>query len=528
MTNRKYFHDSITELPPQPGRTGTGLMVHAAEAAHLDEPMQLHFSFAIAPAAEKELAARVQAGETISAAELDKKYGLGAADTEPLRNWLSKHGYQITQETSDHTSVFATAPASTVAKTLDVEMVRVTKDGLTFTAARNVPSLPPEVSEKVHAIAGLQPFHRMNKHRMHRGPIAVAAAMEAAAGRQAATNPPYLPSVLLKAFQGDGLGLDGSGQTIAILIDTVPNDNDLTMFWQRANVQASLARIQKINVNGGTLPPAEGEESLDVEWTSGIAPGATIAVYATGSLAFSPLDAGLQRILDDAKKNAALRVASISLGLGEQQTPAAAIRTQNQIFLRLAALGVNVMVSSGDDGSNPGDLLQVEYPASDPNVIGVGGTTLMLGNDGSISNETGWSGSGGGKSVRFARPSWQTGRGVVNGTTRLVPDVAAAADPNTGAMVILNQQGHQIGGTSWAAPTWAAVFALVNQARAKAGKAALPFINPLLYPLNTSDSFRDVSRGSNGAYHASTGHDLVTGLGSPNVRSLLKALLERA
>ncbi len=129
--------------------------------------------------------------------------------------------------------------------------------------------------------------------------------------------------------------------------------------------------------------------------------------------------------------------------------------------------------------------------------------------------------------MKFARPSWQTGKGVTAGTTRLVPDVAAAADPNTGALVILNQQGQQIGGTSWAAPTWAAIVALVNQARAKAGKGAVSFLNPLLYPMNGSDSFRDVSQGSNGAYHASAGHDLVSGLGSPNVRSLLKALVER-
>ncbi len=160
--------------------------------------------------------------------------------------------------------------------------------------------------------------------------------------------------------------------------------------------------------------------------------------------------------------------------------------------------------------------------------MGVGGTSLTLNTDGSIKSESGWAGSGGGKSVKFARPSWQAGKGVTAGSTRLVPDVAAAADPNTGALVILNQQGQQIGGTSWAAPTWAAIVALINQARTKAGKASLPFLNPLLYPLNASDSFRDVSRGSNRAYHASSGHDLVSGLGSPNVRSLLKALLEKA
>ena len=73
-------------------------------------------------------------------------------------------------------------------------------------------------------------------------------------------------------------------------------------------------------------------------------------------------------------------------------------------------------------------------------------------------------------------------------------DVAAAADPNTGALVILNQQGQQIGGTSWAAPTWAAIVALINQARTKAGKGALPFLNPLLYPQRLGQLPRRLAR----------------------------------
>jgi kumamolisin len=528
MSNRKYFHDSITELPPQPGLTGTGLMVNSAEAVHLSEPLTLHFSLAISPAAEEELAKRVESGEQLSAAELDSKYGLGAADIDPLKKWLIARGYRITQETSDHTSIFATAPAETVAKTLEVDLVRVTKNGITFTAARNAPSLPVDVGAHVHAIAGLQPFNHLNKHRCHRHPLSAAAAEATAAGTNAIGAPPYLPSALLSAFDGAALGLDGSGQTIAILIDTFPNDEDLTLFWQTAKVAAALSRIKKINVGGGSLPAPEGEESLDAEWTSGIAPGANISIYATGSLAFAPLEAGLQRILDDAKNTPGLRVLSISLGLGEQLTPAGAIRTQDQIFLRLAALGVNVFVSSGDDGSNPGNLLQVEYPSSDPYVVAVGGTTLLLNANASIKSETGWAGSGGGKSVKFKRPVWQTGAGVSAGTTRLVPDVAAAADPNTGALVVLNKRALQIGGTSWSAPTWAAIVALINQARGKSGKKPLPFLNPLIYPLTGSSSFREVLGGSNGAYHAGPGHDLVTGLGSPDIKKLLQALLEKA
>lgn len=525
MTSRKIFHDSVTELPPQPGPSGNTL-VKAAEPAHLNDSFTLNFAFQVPDAAEKELARRVEAGEQIPAAELDTKYALTEADTAPLKKWLASHGYTNVRETPDHLNVFANASADTVAKSMQVDIVRVTKKGITHTAARNAPSLPADIADKIHGVNGLQPFNQVNKHRDFRSPRATAAAVSAATGSKAGVTPPFVPSEILAAFAGLDLGLDGSGQTIAILIDTFPNDEDLTAFWQKASVGGSLTRVQKINVSGGDLPPPEGEESLDAEWTSGIAPGANVSIYATGSLEFAPLEEGLQRILTDAKANPSLRIASISLGLGEHETPSAAIRIQNGIFLRLAALGVNVMVSTGDDGSTPNGVLEVEYPASDPNVVAVGGTTVVLGANAALQSETAWSGSGGGKSVKFPRPSWQKGAGVSAGTTRLTPDVAAPADPNTGALVMLNHKPHQIGGTSWSAPTWAGILALINQARVAAKKPALPFLNPLLYPLNGSASFRDVTSGSNGAYQSAKGHDLVTGLGSPQIRGLLQALLE--
>jgi kumamolisin len=81
-----------------------------------------------------------------------------------------------------------------------------------------------------------------------------------------------------------------------------------------------------------------------------------------------------------------------------------------------------------------------------------------------------------------------------------------------------------IGGTSWSAPVWAGFCALINEARAKAGKTTLPFLNPLIYPLIGSSCFRDIVRGSNGAFRAATGYDMVTGIGVPDVAALIQAL----
>ena len=124
----------------------------------------------------------------------------------------------------------------------------------------------------------------------------------------------------------------------------------------------------------------------------------------------------------------------------------------------------------------------------------------------------------------FPRPAWQTGVGVPNGNMRLIPDVSAAADPNTGAFLVLGGSATQIGGTSWSAPMWAAFCALINEARQKAGKPFLPFLNPLIYPLLGTPAFRDITQGSNGAFHCGNGYDEVTGLGSPSVRELIARL----
>ncbi|WP_198924780.1 hypothetical protein, partial [Nitrospirillum viridazoti] len=102
--------------------------------------------------------------------------------------------------------------------------------------------------------------------------------------------------------------------------------------------------------------------------------------------------------------------------------------------------------------------------------------------------------------------------------------VAGPADPNEGALLYLNGQKEQIGGTSWSAPLWAGFCALINEARTKAGKGTLPFLNPLLYPLLGTPCFRDITQGSNGAYSAGPGYDLVTGLGVPNVAQLVSRL----
>ena len=525
MGERKVFHNSILPLPSQPSVTPDGLTIAAATADQPDETMEVHFALNIAPNAQAQLEAKIAKGEVIPPEDLAKLYAAKPADTKALTTWLEANGYQITHTAPD--GIYAKAKASQVAKSLEVTMAPVTKNGMTYLSAQTPPSLPVEVANGVSSINGLQPFRQANKHLRMSPPAEGNRAAADGTAPAIANAPPYLVSEILGAYGANGLGVTGKGQTIAILIDSVPANSDISAFWTKNSIPVNLARLHNINVPGGALPAPTGEETLDVSWASGIATNADIRVYASGSLSFVALDKALDRIIADLPANPGMRQLSISLGLGESFMSPGEVATQHAKFLHLTAAGVNVFVSSGDAGSNPnssggtGGPLQAEYEASDSSVIGVGGTTLRLSATGAVASETGWTGSGGGTSRFFPRPVWQVGAGVPHGTQRLVPDVCAAANPQTGAFLVLHGHPTQIGGTSWSAPMWAGFCALINEARKNAGKPPLAFLNPRLYPLLGTPAFRDIMVGSNGAFHCGPSYDQVTGLGSPNVKELI-------
>jgi subtilase family serine protease len=169
-------------------------------------------------------------------------------------------------------------------------------------------------------------------------------------------------------------------------------------------------------------------------------------------------------------------------------------------------------VASGDRGW-PGS-----YPAYNPHVLSVGGTTLDLGAGGAVTGETAWAGSGGGRSYVEGVPPYQ--KGLVAGG-RGTPDVSYVADPATGVAVYdttpdLGQTGwFQVGGTSLGAPTWAALIASADQLRAAAGRPRLT--EEQIY--DARSSLGDVTSGANGTCPAvctaAPGYDFVTGLGSP-------------
>ena len=499
--NRTVFNNSVVPLPK-------AALAQPLQPQHLSELMEIEIPLQMRGYAE--LIDKTAKQKSVSQADLEKNHLPLQADYEAVKNWLISEGFTITHTDPNRLAVFAKGTVAQIQTSLQVEMLNVTVNGKDFRAARSHPSLPQNIATPVLGINGLQPYLQMHKR-----------------STTTAYAVPYSINDILTAYSATNLGVTGSGQKIAILIDTVPLDSDLTSFWIDNNIPQTLSNIEKINVNNLTLPAPTGEESLDVEWSSSIAPAAKVRVYAAGSLSFIYLDLALQRIISDLPTQTELHQLSISLGLGETNLIGSSqMQTDSQYLALIAAAGVTVFASSGDYGATPDNngVLQVEYYSSDPSVTGVGGTSLTMSSTGTVTSETTWAGSGGGVSQVFTRPSWQTGTGVTTGTMRLVPDVALVGDPNTGTNIYVNGITEQVGGTSWGTPAWAAFCALINEARAKIGQAPIGLLGPNIYPLIGSNNFRDITTGNNGNYYAGVGYDQTTGIGVPIVSNLLQTL----
>ncbi len=239
--------------------------------------------------------------------------------------------------------------------------------------------------------------------------------------------------------------------------------------------------------------------ALDIEVVGAVAPGARIAVYFAPNTFQGFIDC-LSAAVHDSTNNPS--VISISWGAPEVTWGGSAIQAFDQVCQDAALMGVTVCAASGDNGSSdgsPGD--NVDYPASDPFVLGCGGTTLSE-TGGTITNEVCWSGSGGGVSVVFGLPTYQNGAGV--------PQPGGQARRGAGYQIVVGGQTITVGGTSAVAPLWSGLIALTNDGRG----ASVGFVHPALYANPTA--MHDITSGSNGDFSAGPGWDACTGLGSPD------------
>ncbi len=316
---------------------------------------------------------------------------------------------------------------------------------------------------------------------------------------------------------GKSFAADGSGQTIAIVIGGLDPyiANDLATFDRNFGLPAPPS-FQNIYFQGAQYNESTSamlETAADVEWSHAIAPGANILLVQAASMN----NPDLMAAVNYARQQPGVSVVSMSWGGAESS----ADHQYDSIFTTPAGhTGVTFVASSGDYGwfnSSQKTQIGVSWPASDPNVLSVGGTNLSVASDGTYLGETAWYDSGGGFSQLYSEPSYQSG--VQHTGVRTVPDVAYNSDSanGQGIWVYDTPGGGWTGflGTSAGAPQWAGLIAVADEGRHLAG------LNPLDGPSQTlpaiyafSSAFRDVTVGSNG-YAATKGYDLVTGLGTP-------------
>lgn len=336
-----------------------------------------------------------------------------------------------------------------------------------------------------------------------------------------ATPDGYQPSQIKKAYGLNQLSTTGIGQTIAI-VEAYGNPNikkDLSVFSKQFNLPK--ADLQIVYPQGKPKKIDSGwslETSLDVEWAHALAPDAKILLVIAKSASVSDLVSAV-----DYATSYGAQVVSMSWGTTE-------FSSETSYDSHFQHSGVVFVSSSGDRGSG------VHWPASSPYVLSVGGTTLNIDSDGNYLRETAWSGSGGGISSYESRQNYQDNWIDVVGSYRGVPDVSWDADPNTGVAVYNSTSSNgqsgwfKVGGTSFGAPSWAAIIVLTNQERTSP-LTSIDAVTRLYKTAGISGSadyitdYHDISEGSNGGYSAQAGYDLVTGIGTPQVNSLIPVLV---
>jgi subtilase family serine protease len=324
----------------------------------------------------------------------------------------------------------------------------------------------------------------------------------------------YTPAQIRAAYGFNQLSETGAGQTIAI-VDAY-GDSTLSADLHAFDQQFGLAdpKLSVVNETGGSKLPGNNsgwdmEISLDVEWAHAIAPGANILLVEASSSSLSDLLSAV----NTARNTSGVSVVSMSWGASDFAGEAA----YNSYFTTPAGhTPVTFVASSGDSGAG------ASWPAIANNVLAVGGTTLKLTASGGYSSETAWSGSGGGYSSNEPEESYL--KTVQTSGEQSDADVSYDADPNSGFYVRDGGNWYDVGGTSAGAPQWSALIALANQGRAAAGKAALSNADQSIFSLASSD-FHDITTGSDGAYKASAGYDVVTGRGTPIANLIVNGLV---
>lgn len=446
-------------------------------------------------------------GATLTAKDIAANFLPTAAQAQAVVDHLSQAGFTNIQVSSNRLLVTADGDPGTAQAAFRTRLVKAT-DAHGRAAYANVDpaEVPASLAGTVLSVVGLQTAE--HAETMIR-PINTAKGRPSGGGATlVGHNPTQFPTIY-------DVGSTPSASTVTV---GIVSDGDMTQPLKDLNQFTSANGLPTVNTQVVTVGTAGTDTSGTPEWdldsqdivamSGGVG---KLIFYAANSLTNSALTGDFNRIVSD-------NVAKvINVSLGECETSAyndGSMAADDQIFALGVAQGQTFSISTGDSGANECSKSPKgstpSYPASSPYVVAVSGTSLSTGTGTTWSGETLWADAGGSPSTVEPKPSWQT----KGDSMRDVADVAFDADPNSGAIIIVNGSNAQYGGTSLAAPLFAATWA-----RMLAAHSGLGFAGPHLYTVNTA-VYHDITSGSNGAETATTGWDYASGWGSTMVSAL--------
>lgn len=436
------------------------------------------------------------------------------AQAQAVVDYLSHAGFTNISVSANRLLVSADGTANNAQAAFATRLVKASdENGHAAYANIDDAKVPAALADIVLSVSGLQTVSHPHTMIVAAAPQGRVESGKPGGGGSSATLVGHNPTTFSTIYNA-GSTPTASTITVGIISDgdmTQPL-KDLSQFTTTNGLPAVNTQVVVVGVPG-TDTSGTPEWDLDSQDIVGMSGGVgKLIFYAANSLSNSALTSAYNKAVSDNLAQV------INVSLGECETTAyndGSMAADDQIFALGAAQGQTFSISTGDSGSNEcGKSLSgttPSYPASSPYVIAVSGTSLSTGTSNSWVSETLWSKAGGSPSTVEPKPSWQTKGG---GTTRDVADVAFDADPNSGSIIIVNGSNAQYGGTSLAAPLFAATWA-----RMLAAHPTLGFAGPHLYTVSTA-SYHDITSGSNGGETATVGWDYASGFGSAIVSAL--------
>ncbi len=545
----------------------------------------------------------------LTPAQVGELYGQSSTTITQIVNFLSSQGLVVTNVFPSNLMLTARGTNAQLAAVFGSPIHYFQALGATYEAPVGTPAVPTQLAAVVKGVHGLNQRPLLRSNAMQQ-PLSGVSTGESKlvptvtpTPAAAATGLPgqYTTADLASQYNITPLyaaGLNGAGKTIGIATLAGYRQSDVFAYWNALGLSVSPNRITDVPVDGGVLnrdgPGSDGaiETTLDVEQSGGVAPGAAMRVYLAPNTESGFIDLFAQAVNENI-----IDTLSVSWGSPEIFNDAATLSAYHAIFLQAAVQGIPVIAAAGDAGAYDINrsfaypacttLLSVDFPASDPFVLSAGGTTLPhvqqhLHGSVTIPTERAWAwdylrnyivqfygqtlyysdyfavGGGGGVSIDFARPGYQSGiAGTMNSASaqslyckasvvgmsgtgyvdlvdmpaglagRNLPDVSLNADPFSGYLVYANGAfSAGSGGTSFVAPQLNGIFTLIAQGTG----SRLGLLQPQLYNAfktqgyGAGSPFRPITAGTDFFYPSTANFNPATGLGSLNVANLARAL----